>query len=126
MNNMAHAVLRLLEKNKIDYTLAEHPAVFNMEELYAQGLEHCDAIAKNLLVRDQKTRSTGSPSCWMRTTAASSSGSIPMIIPLPFGSRRMPWLSCCGSRAPRWSLSHFDLINVKKPRTAQYRGLVLM
>ena len=30
MNNMAHAVLRLLEKNKIDYTLAEHPAVFNM------------------------------------------------------------------------------------------------
>ena len=56
MNNMAHAVLRLLEKNKIDYTLAEHPAVFNMEELYAQGLEHCDAIAKNLLVRDQKKR----------------------------------------------------------------------
>lgn len=54
MNDMAHAVLRLLEKNKIDYTLAEHPAVFNMEELYAQGLEHCDAIAKNLLVRDQK------------------------------------------------------------------------
>ena len=53
---MAHAVLRLLEKNKIDYTLAEHPAVFNMEELYAQGLEHCDAIAKNLLVRDQKKR----------------------------------------------------------------------
>lgn len=56
MNDMAHAVLRLLEKNKIDYTLAEHPAVFNMEELYAQGLEHCDAIAKNLLVRDQKKR----------------------------------------------------------------------
>ena len=25
MNNMAHAVLRLLEKNKIDYTLVEHP-----------------------------------------------------------------------------------------------------
>ena len=51
-----HAVLRLLDENKIDYTLAEHPAVFNMEELYAQGLEHCDAIAKNLLVRDQKKR----------------------------------------------------------------------
>ena len=56
MNDMAHAVLRLLEENKIDHTLAEHPAVFNMEELYAQGLEHCDAIAKNLLVRDQKKR----------------------------------------------------------------------
>ena len=56
MNDMAHAVLRLLDENKIDYTLAEHPAVFNMEELYAQGLEHCDAIAKNLLVRDQKKR----------------------------------------------------------------------
>ncbi len=54
MNDMAQAVLRLLDENKIDYTLAEHPAVFNMEELYAQGLEHCDAIAKNLLVRDQK------------------------------------------------------------------------
>ena len=50
MNDMAHTVLRLLEENKIDHTLAEHPAVFNMEELYAQGLEHCDAIAKNLLV----------------------------------------------------------------------------
>ena len=56
MNDMAHAVLQLLEENKIDHTLAEHPAVFNMEELYAQGLEHCDAIAKNLLVRDQKKR----------------------------------------------------------------------
>ena len=56
MNDMAHAVLRLLDENKIDYTLAEYPAVFNMEELYAQGLEHCDAIAKNLLVRDQKKR----------------------------------------------------------------------
>lgn len=56
MNDMAHAVLRLLDENKIDYTLAEHPAVFNMEELYAQGLEHCEAIAKNLLVRDQKKR----------------------------------------------------------------------
>lgn len=56
MNDMAHAVLRLLEDNKIEYTLAEHPAVFNMEELYAQGLEHGEAIAKNLLVRDQKKR----------------------------------------------------------------------
>lgn len=56
MNDMAKAVLRLLEANDIDYTLAEHAAVFNMEELYAQGLAHCDAIAKNLLVRDQKKR----------------------------------------------------------------------
>ena len=56
MNDMAHAVLRLLEDNKIEYTQAEHTAVFNMEELYAQGLEHGEAIAKNLLVRDQKKR----------------------------------------------------------------------
>ena len=56
MNDMAHTVLRLLDESGIDYTLAEHPAVFNMEELYAQGLEHCEVIAKNLLVRDQKKR----------------------------------------------------------------------
>ena len=45
-----------LRNRNISFEAIEHPAVFNMEELYAQGLEHGEAIAKNLLVRDQKKR----------------------------------------------------------------------
>ena len=61
MNDMAHAVLRLLEDNKIEYTLAEHPAVFNMEELYARGWNTAKPLPKTCWFAIRKNVFTG---CW--------------------------------------------------------------
>ncbi len=56
MNNMAHAVLRLLEKQNRLHT-GGAPRCIQYGRIVRAGLEHCDAIAgKNLLVRDQKKR----------------------------------------------------------------------
>ena len=50
-------VFRFLDGQGIDYEAAEHPAVFNMEEMHAVELPHPEADAKNLFVRDDKKQS---------------------------------------------------------------------
>lgn len=46
----------LLEQNGISYELAEHKAVYTIEEMKRLGLKHEDRIAKNLFIRDDKKR----------------------------------------------------------------------
>ena len=46
----------LLEQNGISYELAEHKAVYTIEEMKRLGLKHEDRIAKNLFIRDDKMR----------------------------------------------------------------------
>ena len=47
-------VYQWLNEQGISYEIAEHPAVFNMEEMHAVKLPHPSADAKNLFVRDDK------------------------------------------------------------------------
>ena len=47
-------VLDLLDAKKLAYEKVEHPPVFTVDEMLAQGLPHVEAIAKNLFVRDDK------------------------------------------------------------------------
>ena len=49
-------ILFLLEQNGISYELAEHKAVYTIEEMKRLGLKHEDRIAKNLFIRDDKKR----------------------------------------------------------------------
>lgn len=49
-------ILLLLEQNGIPYELAEHEAVFTIEEMNRLGLKDADCIAKNLFIRDDKKR----------------------------------------------------------------------
>lgn len=49
-------ILRLLDEAGISYRIAEHPAVYTMEEMHALHLEQEDAIARNLFLRDDKKR----------------------------------------------------------------------
>ena len=49
-------VLQLLDREKIPYRLAEHPAVFTIEEMQQLHLEGEQQIAKNLFLRDDKKR----------------------------------------------------------------------
>ena len=46
--------LEYLDARGVEYSLEEHPAVFNMEELRAIDLKYPDRDAKNLFVRDDK------------------------------------------------------------------------
>ena len=50
------AVYRYLEEQGIPFEMAEHKAVFNMEEMREVQLPHPEAEAKNLFVRDDKKR----------------------------------------------------------------------
>lgn len=43
-------------KEKVQFTIYEHPAVYNMEETHALHLPHEEQIAKNLFLRDDKKR----------------------------------------------------------------------
>ena len=45
-----------LTEHHISYEVAEHKAVFNMEELNSIGLPYPEWDAKNLFVRDDKKR----------------------------------------------------------------------
>ena len=49
-------VLRLLEEKNIPYRLAEHGAIYTMEESKALHLPDGDAVAKNLFIRDDKKK----------------------------------------------------------------------
>lgn len=56
MTDAARAVLARLEAQGIPYTLAEHPAVYTMEEMRRLGLPDQESVAKNLFVRDHRKR----------------------------------------------------------------------
>lgn len=43
-----------LEAHQVNYEAAEHPAVYNMEEMSQVDLPHPEVDAKNLFVRDDK------------------------------------------------------------------------
>ena len=47
---------RLLDEQGIPYELAEHPAVFTIEEMERLGLSGDGEVAKNLFLRDDKKR----------------------------------------------------------------------
>ena len=49
-------IAKLLTQTGIPYTLAEHPAVYTIEEMAALNLPHFETVAKNLFVRDAKKR----------------------------------------------------------------------
>lgn len=46
----------LLDENGCSYSVAEHPAVFSIDELYDYDIPDRDRIAKNLFLRDDKKR----------------------------------------------------------------------
>lgn len=45
-----------LKRNKIEYEVTEHPALFSMDDVCDVELPYPDADAKNLFVRDDKKR----------------------------------------------------------------------
>ena len=45
-----------LKRNKIEYEVTEHPALFSMDDVCDVELPYQDADAKNLFVRDDKKR----------------------------------------------------------------------
>ena len=47
---------RLLDEKGCSYSVAEHPAVFSIDELYDYDIPDRDRIAKNLFLRDDKKR----------------------------------------------------------------------
>ena len=47
---------RLLDGKGCSYSVAEHPAVFTIDELYDHDIPYRDRIAKNLFLRDDKKR----------------------------------------------------------------------
>jgi len=49
-------VLALLNEMRIPYQMANHPAVFTIEEMEQLQVVHMDKVAKNLFVRDEKKR----------------------------------------------------------------------
>ncbi len=49
-------IQRMLDAGGIAYTIAEHPAVFTIEELYDHDIPDRDRIAKNLFLRDDRKR----------------------------------------------------------------------
>lgn len=49
-------VLKLLENADIAYELAEHPAVYTMEEMHRLNLPKESSVARNLFLRDDKKR----------------------------------------------------------------------
>lgn len=49
-------IFLLLKQKGIPYELAEHGAVFTIEEINRLGLKDADCIAKNLFIRDDKKR----------------------------------------------------------------------
>jgi Ala-tRNA(Pro) deacylase len=57
MNTTVQQTVDQLKHAGIQFELAEHPAVFTMEEMEAQHLPHTAQIAKNLFLRDDKHRS---------------------------------------------------------------------
>lgn len=54
--NAKKEVLRLLDAQGISYKLAEHKAVYTIDEILALGLPDVDSVAKNLFIRDDKKR----------------------------------------------------------------------
>lgn len=51
---MKETVYQQLQTLGISYTVAEHPAVFTMEDMHVQGLNAKGVLCKNLFVRDAK------------------------------------------------------------------------
>ena len=49
-------ILALLDEMKISYQLAEHPAVYTIEEMERLQIAHMDRVVKNLFIRDDKKR----------------------------------------------------------------------
>lgn len=49
-------IIKILEDRKIKYEIAEHKAVFTIDEMLECGLPHPEQIAKNLFIRDDKKR----------------------------------------------------------------------
>lgn len=49
-------IIDYLNENKIEYEIAEHPAVYTVEEADALNLPHSEAGTKNLFLRDDKKR----------------------------------------------------------------------
>lgn len=49
-------IIRILEEKKIKYEIAEHKAVFTIDEMLECNLPHPEQIAKNLFIRDDKKR----------------------------------------------------------------------
>lgn len=49
-------IIDYLNENKIKYEIAEHPAVYTVEEADALNLPHPEAGTKNLFLRDDKKR----------------------------------------------------------------------
>ena len=45
-----------LKQQHIDFEITEHPAVWNMEDVAQLEMPHPEADAKNLFVREDKTR----------------------------------------------------------------------
>lgn len=56
MTEKMQKVCDVLNQNKIDYRLAEHPAVYTIDEMLVLNLPDFEAVAKNLFVRDDKKR----------------------------------------------------------------------
>ena len=56
MSRQAEQVYALLERKRIPYRRAEHPAVHTIEEMLALSLDQAEAVTKNLFLRDDKKR----------------------------------------------------------------------
>lgn len=54
MKEKISARLKILEENGVKYTLAEHPAVYTIEEVMSLNLPNRRDIAKNLFLRDRR------------------------------------------------------------------------
>ena len=54
MEKTENAALELLDSLGVEYTYAEHPAVYTIPEMEALGLDKPGTIAKNLFLRDGK------------------------------------------------------------------------
>ena len=46
-------VLDKFAEHGIDYKIIHHPAIYTIEEMRQLGLEHSDAVAKNLFLREE-------------------------------------------------------------------------
>ena len=49
-------IYAFLKDRKIRHEITEHPAAFNMEEVFLLDLPHPEADAKNIFIRDKKTK----------------------------------------------------------------------
>ena len=56
MTEQAQIILDLINARGISYEIAEHQAVYTIEEMLAANLPHPECIAKNLFVRDDKKK----------------------------------------------------------------------